>query len=324
VGKIRCLAARRSPDIEIEVQLADHRGAPPYYKYALGVRQENTGNRKVLLRHERVWCEGKLVLDRPDKDDEEDEFLLTETHLEQISRNARFREMARFFQSVLYLHLVPQLVRNPRAFSGPGVAGDPFGRSFLERIATTNQRTRRSRLRRIEQVLTQAVPYLKELTHVIDEAEGGVPHLEAVYEHWRPQGAKQRERELSDGTLRLIGLCWMLLEGESLVLMEEPELSLNTEIIRKLPALFHKMTGQKKKKKRQVMLSTHSWELLSDTGIGGEEVLLLRPDPEGTEVGVASSIPEVRALLEGGLSVADAVMPRAAPEDLTGVQLELF
>ena len=58
------------------------------------------------------------------------------------------------------------------------------------------------------------------------------------------------------------------------------------------------------------MISTHSADLLSDKGIGGEEVLLLSPSAEGTDVKVASSIREIRDLLEGGLSIADAVLPR--------------
>jgi hypothetical protein len=58
------------------------------------------------------------------------------------------------------------------------------------------------------------------------------------------------------------------------------------------------------------MLSTHSADLLSDKGIGGEEVLLLSPGAEGTDVRVASSIREICDLLEGGLSIADAVLPR--------------
>ena len=63
------------------------------------------------------------------------------------------------------------------------------------------------------------------------------------------------------------------------------------------------------------MLSTHSADMLSDKGIGGEEVLLLSPSKEGTDVKVASSIQEIRDLLEGGLSVADAVLPRTVPQD---------
>jgi len=161
------------------------------------------------------------------------------------------------------------------------------------------------------------VPQLKDLAEVKDEA--GIPHLEAVYEHWRPMGAKQREDQFSDGTLRLIALLWSLLESEGLLLLEEPELSLNAAIVRALPSIIYRL---QRKLKRQVVISTHSADLLSDKGIGGEEVLLLTPGPEGTEVQVASAIQEVRDLLEGGFSVAEAVIPRTEPK--AGQQLLLF
>jgi hypothetical protein len=54
--------------------------------------------------------------------------------------------------------------------------------------------------------------------------ENGRPHLEAIYDHWRPGAGKQKEDQFSDGTLRLIGLLWSLQEGDSLLLLEEPEL----------------------------------------------------------------------------------------------------
>lgn len=129
--------------------------------------------------------------------------------------------------------------------------------------------------------------------------------------------------DFSDGTLRLIGLCWTLLEGESLLLLEEPELSLHSEIVRKIPSLFQQVVSQRKKQ-RQIIVSTHSWELLSDKGIGGEEVLLLKPYDEGTKIEVPSKIKEIRSLLESGLSVADAVMSLTAPKDFSSLQTELF
>jgi predicted ATPase len=213
--------------------------------------------------------------------------------------------------------LVPQLLRHPEAFSGPGIPGDPYGRSFLEKVARTSDGTRKARLKKIQGALRVAVPQLKELTDVKDEA--GIPHLEAVYEHWRPRGAKQREDQFSDGTLRLIGLLWSLLEGDSMLLLEEPELSLNSGIIRKLPALMYRI---QKQRRRQIVISTHSSDLLSDAGIGGEEVLLLTPDEEGTRVELASSVQEIKDLLEGGLTIADAALPRTVPKSIH--QLDLF
>lgn len=317
ISKIRCLAARRHPDVEIELHLAEATAQEPVWKYAIGIKQKIRGYRQPYLAYERVWKGNKQLSNRPDAYDKKDELRLTQTHLEQINANESFREIARFFESVLYLHLVPQLVRHPDAFSGPGIPGDPFGRSFLERVARTPERTRRSRLKKIEEALHIAVPQLKQLAYLKDET--GIPHLEAVCEHWRAKGTKQREDQFSDGTLRLIGLLWSLLEGDSLLLLEEPELSLNVSIVSKLPALIYRLQRQKK---RQIILSTHSADLLSDKGIGGEEVLFLLPSSEGTEVRMVSSIQEVQILLEAGLSVAEAALPYTAPHEIS--QLELF
>ncbi len=78
---------------------------------------------------------------------------------------------------------------------------------------------------------------------------------------------------------------------------EEPELSLHPGIVNKLPALFHRT---QRRKKRQIFITTHSWEMLSEKGIGGEELLMLTPKTEGTEVDLAADIEEVRALLDAG------------------------
>jgi hypothetical protein len=40
----------------------------------------------------------------------------------------------------------------------------------------------------------------------------GTPHLRGKYEHWRPRGAWQTEGQFSDGTLRLLGLLWAVLD----------------------------------------------------------------------------------------------------------------
>jgi len=49
---------------------------------------------------------------------------------------------------------------------------------------------------------------------------------------------------------------------------------LNTGIVSKLAPMISTL---QRKTERQVMLSTHSPDLLSDKGIGGEEVLILIP-----------------------------------------------
>jgi len=319
IPKLRCLAARRDPDVALEVELKDGNGDDEsVWRYGIGMKQQTRGLRRVMLTYERVWLNGKLLLDRPDKDDKKDELRLTETHLEQISANRDFRPLADAFQKILYLHLVPQLLKFPHLANRDAAGEDPFGIKFLDRIMDTPEKTRRSRLKKIESALQLAVPELKELSDVRDEK--GIPHLEAVYQHWRPNAGRQREDQFSDGTLRLIGLLWTLLDGDSLLLLEEPELSLHTSIVAKLPDLIWRL---QRAKKRQVIVSSHSTELFSDRGIGAEEVALLKPHgSEGTEVELASDKETIRLLLEGGMSMADAVLPMTAPESVS--QLALF
>lgn len=317
VSKIRSLYARRYSDVEIEIHLSESNAEQPSWKYSLGIKQRKGGKNEPIVAYERVWRKDEQIIARPNEDDIKDDLRLTQTYLEQINTNAEFREISKFLEPILYLHLIPQLVRHPEAFAIPGLAEDPFGRTFLERIAKTSEKTRKSRLKKIEEALKFAVPQLKNLTDMKDEM--GVPHLEAIYEHWRPGAGKQREDQFSDGTLRLIGLLWSLLETDSLLLLEEPELSLNAAIVSKLPALIYRLQRQKK---RQVIISTHSADILSDKGIGGEEVLLMTPSAEGTKVELASSIAEIKQLLEVGLSVADAALPHTVPPNID--QLTLF
>jgi predicted ATPase len=312
VSAIRCLAARRYSDVEIHVDLGQTDPARQW-EYDLAIHQDN--QRRPLVRKERVFCDGKMLLDRPTEQDEIDPARLTQTYLEQVNVNREFRGLASFFASIRYLHLVPQLVREPDR--SVGRKNDPFGGDFLEQVMKVPEKTRDARLRRIRDALKVAVPQLAEIEPWRDVR--GTPHLRGKYEHWRPQGAWQNEEQFSDGTLRLMGLLWGMMEGTGPLLLEEPELSLHPEIVRFLPQMFahvQRRTG------RQIILSTHSPDLIRDDGIGLDEVLLLLPGPEGTEVRPASALADVRDLLAGGLTLADAVMPKTRPKQAE--QLPLF
>jgi predicted ATPase len=313
VSKIRCLAARQNPEVAVAVELAE--GDKKLWRYEIAFTQDN--NRNPRLTREVVYKGDLSVIQRPDETDKADPLRLSQTALEQISANQPFRDIANFFKGISYLHLVPQIIRNPGSLSEDGGAMDAYGRHFLERVAQTRANTRQARLDRIRSALLIAVPQLKDLR--LEKDERGVPHLIGVYEHWRPKGAKQNEEQFSDGTLRLLGLLWALQEGEGPLLLEEPELSLHSGVVRRLTGLIYRM---QKAHKRQVVISTHSFELLSDQGISGDEVLMLRPDVEGTRVTRAANVAEIRHLLEAGMSVADAVLPHTEPEQ--AIQLELF
>ncbi|MBN2191652.1 MAG: AAA family ATPase [Polyangiaceae bacterium] len=311
VSKIRSLAARRDPEILIEIRLSETPDAPAKWRYELAFKQESRGRRQTLLTRENVWRDGRKLLTRPDPDDLKDPERLTQTHLEQIHVNVDFRPIAQFLESVTYLHLVPQLLRFADSIQGRILENDPFGQGFLERIAKAPENTRKARLRRIEDALKVAVPQLQKLAFLRDE-NTGQPHLQALYSHWRPNAGWQREDQFSDGTLRLLGLLWSLQENDSLLLLEEPELSLNAGIVAHLAPLIHRM---QRVRSRQVLVSTHSEALLSDPGIDGREVLLLSPGAEGTEVAVSSDFAEVRALLEEGMTVGEVVLARTKPSN---------
>ncbi|MBU6470170.1 MAG: AAA family ATPase, partial [Gammaproteobacteria bacterium] len=312
VSAIRSLAARRYPDIEIAIKAKSDDGANQW-EYELAFNQDN--QRRPLIQKERVLLNGEVLLDRPTNEDQTDPTRLTQTSLEQVNVNQPFRELATFFESIRYLHLVPQLVREPDR--SVGRTNDPFGGDFLEQIAKTQERVQKARLRRIQEALRVAVPQLEEIELWRDVR--GTPHLRGKYQHWRPQGAWQTEDQFSDGTLRLMGLLWVALDREGPLLLEEPELSLHPEIVRVLPQMLARV---QRRTGRQIFISTHSPDLLRDEGIGIDEVLLLQPGDEGTEVTVASSHQDIRDLLGGGLSLADVVIPKTRPEQ--AAQLTLF
>jgi predicted ATPase len=279
------------------------------WRYRLAFGQDNV--RRPVVKEEQVWKESRLLLERPDKEDKADPGRLGQTHLEQVNANRAFRDVASCFAQVRYLHIVPQLIRDPERYARTNGAHDPYGGDFLEQLARTQKEQRRtfeSRLRRINEALRVAVPQLKELRLERDEA--GRPHLRGLYEHWRPDAGCQSEDQFSDGTLRLLGLLWSLLEGSGPLLFEEPELSLHEAVGRHLPSMMWRAT---RKSRRQLLVSTHSAALLSDRSIAAEEVLLLRPAREDTVVTVAADSAEIRALLEGDVSMGEAVLPRVAP-----------
>lgn len=321
LSKIRCLSARSDPEIRIAVSLVDSvEPENSQWLYEIGIRQEPRGYRLPYVSCERVFHNGKKILERPNEEDKKDVERLKQTYLEQVNNNQSFRKIAQYFNKITYMHLVPQLLRHSDDIQGRVMEDDPFGQGFLESMAKANPRARSSRLKKINDIIRVAVPRLQEITFDRDK-DTGRPHITALYSHWRPKAGLQREDQFSDGTLRLMALIWSLLEGDSLLLLEEPELSLHAGIVEKMAALLYRT---QRRKSRQVLISTHSAELLSDKGIGGEEVLLLKPTNEGTEVKVAADLEDVRNLLLNvpDTSVGDVVIPRTRPENID--QLEMF
>jgi predicted ATPase len=312
VSGLRSLFARKYSDIHISVNIGvdEH---PSVWQYELWFNQDNL--QRPVIRGEKVVSDGKTLFERPNESDNLDPEQLTQTYLQQVNVNKDYREVAEFFYSVRYLHIVPQLVREPNR--SVGHKDDPYGGDFVEQIARTPEKAQTSRLKRIEDALRVAVPQREAIELNRDQVKG-TPHLRFRYKHWRPQGAWQTEEQFSDGTLRLLGLLWATLDGSGPLLLEEPELSLHPEVIRYIPQMFARI---QRRSGRQIIVTTHSTELLRE-GVGMNEVVILEPSQEGTAARSAAELTEVRELLEGGINIAEIVMPRTRP--IHAEQLSLF
>ncbi|MCD7059855.1 ATP-binding protein [Pelagibacterium sp. HS1C4-1] len=317
ISKIRCLHARKDTEVLIDVDVVDKDGLSGW-NYILGFNIPSSGfekSRRPIITQEivnRIENDGQKtsLINRPNSADEKDEDQRQQTYIEQINSNKEFRDLAEFFGSITYYHLVPQLLKFGDEISGRTVEDDPFGQEFLLRVSATQERTRNSRLRKIEKALQSIVPQLEDLKFLKDEITGR-PHLEIKFKHHRPRGARQREDQFSDGTLRLIALFWLLQEtGDAPLLLEEPELSLNEEVVRQLSYLID--TVRRKRSGafgRQIFISTHSYALLSNPGIDPDGIIVIEPSDDGSSTRKVS--PTEKAALSAGLSPAEVVLPHA-------------
>lgn len=308
MSKVRCLAARNNPKILIDIKLSDSIDESPKWQYILEIAQQSTGKHLAYVSQEKVidLTIGKAILNRPNSNDKNDERLLSQTALEQIAQNGKFRDIADFFEDVLYLHLVPQLLKFGNELAVKKMINDPFGQGFLETIASTTEKVRKSRLNRIESILKAVIHGMDDLNFERDEV--GRPHLKMRYSHWRPNGGWQTEEEFSDGTLRMIAFLWTLLDNRSVILLEEPELSLHRDIVEKIPELIQRAKKSRKKAEGQIFISTHSDAILSSPVIRGQ-YLMLKPSDNGEGTKIEAPNEQEELALDAGISPADILLP---------------
>ena len=319
ITKIRCLAARTQNNVSITVELGNPNEEQNIWRYHLDFAHTGGGviksQVKIIAEEVYSYREKKYIRKRNNKTTNEDEETLKYTHLEQATANRDFRELQAFFQDIEYLNVIPQMVRESSSVVSSFTKEDYYGRNFLEKLAKMNEKTRNSYFRRINEFLKIAVPQLEELQFVKDKM--GIPHLEARYVHWRAKGSKQQEMQFSDGTLRLIGFLFALLDNHGVILLEEPEINLHSGIISQIPEFISKIQRSKKSKSNsQILITTHSYDILSASGISSDEVLLLKNTQEGTKIQKVSDIAEIKSIVDAGLSIADAVIPYTKPDKI--------
>lgn len=297
--------------VSIQACLQDSDGT---WDYELTLQAEQNGQRRLLVKKEIARRNGEVLLSRPNDTDRVDTERLTQTYLEQLAVNREFRPVAEFFAKTQYFHPVPQIIRDSTLSSLSGA--NPYGGGFIAAMNATNKKTRDSLLGKISGALKDVVPNFEGLGIFVDDT--GKPHLQTRYSSYPVGAAQQVESDLSDGTLRLIGLLWSLLYSppESVLLLEEPELSLNREVIRHLPTIF---ASTQRDGQRQIVVTTHSADILDDEGVAPEEVLVLMVGESGTVGKMLSKLAEEnKALaneLECGIPASEVVQGMISPHD---------
>lgn len=311
LSAVRSLYARgRRTEIVIEVDIGDNDN-PEEWQYSLSFTKSPKESFPTIY-HETVRENGKTVAEQQ-RSKSPDGATFSETLLEQAKQNAKFRTIYDFFGSIAYLHVVPQIVRDSRRSLEKGE--DPYGGDLLRSINEASPRTRDSRLQRIAKALAVAVPQFADLRMKIDSR--GVPHLEAGFNHWRPNLSYQTEEVFSDGTLRLLGFLWAIGDRRGPLLLEEPELSLNDHVARQLPQMIARM---QRYSARQVLMTTHSEALISE-GVGLHEVHRLSPSDNGTTIETAKDNPLIAKQVAAGFTVGESAMPLARPKGVEALGL---
>lgn len=275
MAHLRSLHARKASHVRVCVRVAIGDDAWTYDLSLTG-----TKGQPGRVEKERVTKNGADVFPpRPSEEDRRDPRLREQTHLEQLTQNGRFRELVDALASITTVHVVPQVAKTASR-ADHILLNDAPGSDFIEQLAQLPEKKQRGALRKIEKLLRIAVPQFSEL-RIERERKSGVPHLMAKYEHWRPQGGWQTEADFSDGTLRLIGFVWAIMNGKGPLLLEEPELSLHGAVVRQIPRILARAAVVQN---RQVIITTHAEEMLDDRGIDPSEIILLTPTAEDTRV----------------------------------------
>jgi predicted ATPase len=309
MGRVRCLASRNSNKGRITLGVTIGTDSTPgIWEYELTFSAETKGMKRPIVVEEIVRHNGSNVIARNADSDRDDE-TRTQSLIEQVTQNRDFREVSEFFGTIGYLHLVPQVIRDPKRAGD--TSGDPYGGDFIAHIARTGKREKDRRLKLINAALQLAVPQLDDLQQTQDV--DGQPHLQARYKHWRTASAFQNEKDFSDGTLRLIGFLWSLQDKSGPALLEEPELSLHDAVVEQLPAMIVQAT---KKTGRQVVSTTHAWAILDDEGLGMDEVIVLSTSGEGTTATTAGNLVSVAELLRSGIGLRDALHGELVPYEI--------
>ncbi|HEY4396023.1 MAG TPA: AAA family ATPase [Polyangia bacterium] len=113
VSLVRSLYARRYPNVVVAVDL-DIDGES--WGYRLEFTQDN--QKRPVVSKEVIRRGTTVLLERPGTADMANSDQLLQTHLEQVNVNKEFRVLQEALARTQYLHIVPQIVRDPNRYQG--------------------------------------------------------------------------------------------------------------------------------------------------------------------------------------------------------------
>lgn len=186
---------------------------------------------------------------------------------------------------------------------------DEHATGFTQRVASLPDAVLEPAIARIRPILASIVPEVPNLTY---ERRGTGKDLDFYSDSYTGESNTSTvfsQYQFSEGTLRILGILFelaVLPEGASLVLIEEPELFMQPSVVRSLPDFFAAVAADKDV---QMIITTHSPELIDNELIRPDQVLMLEPTDTGTKGTLLSESqdPRVRSFVETGFPLSNAV-----------------
>ena len=246
-------------------------------------------NDRYLDVHQTIAAGGKKPADEGESFPVEDE-------------EAQRTRVCQTLAGIRYIH------PNPKKMLERADRYDPdHGTGFFQHAGRFSDQLLNAALNRIRPIMAAAVPEVPNLsylrmglgTEVVFYNDTPDPGARGVYSH----------EQFSEGTLRLLGMLFDLATlplTTSIVLIEEPETFLQASIVRSMSSFLAEVAMNHDV---QMVISTHSPELIDSEVVLPNEVLVLRSQNGETtgELLSQSSEPRIQAVLSADLPKSEGI-----------------
>lgn len=246
-------------------------------------------NDRYLDVHQTITAGGKKPADEGESFPVEDE-------------EAQRTRVCQTLAGIRYIH------PNPKKMLERADRYDPdHGTGFFQHAGRFSDQQLNAALNRIRPIMAAAVPEVPNLsylrmglgTEVVFYNDTPDPGARGVYSH----------EQFSEGTLRLLGMLFDLATlplTASIVLIEEPETFLQASIVRSMSSFLAEVAMNHDV---QMVISTHSPELIDSEVVLPNEVLVLRSQNGETtgELFSQSSEPRIQAVLSADLPKSEGI-----------------